>query len=298
MNTKVIKRNKTVMKTLKSIHSFRDKMDIEKQRRSQETLGILFSPTKGLSYENFKIEDVPVEWIHKTKAKDTKHIILYFHGGAYITGNLTYARILGSKLASVTDVDVLAVEYRLAPENPYPAALEDAVKAWDYLISKGYNSNNIAIVGESAGGNLVLSLTHFLKSNKKSLPTALVCMSPWADLLSKGKSYKTKEDIDPILTKEFLEEAASVYANDLLNPLVSPLYSDFKDFPSTFIQVGSNEILLSDSIIIKDKLKTSGVDCQIEIWQGMWHVFQMFPMKKSMRAMQNVGIFLTSKFSN
>lgn len=298
MITKAIKANKTVIKTLKSLHSFRNKMNIEKRRRNQETLGVLFGSTKGISYETFKIEGLPVEWIHKIKANDTKHIILYFHGGAYTTGNLTYARILGTKLASVTDVDVLTVEYRLAPENPYPAALEDAIKAWDYLINKGYDNNNIAVVGESAGGNLVLSLIQFLKSNKKSLPTALVCMSPWADLMSKGKSYEIKKDIDPILTKEFLEESASLYAKDLLNPLVSPLYSDFKEFPSTFIQVGSNEILLSDSIIIKDKLKAAGVDCYIEVWQGMWHVFQMFPMKKSMRAMQNVGIFLTSKFSN
>jgi len=293
-------RNKNIMKTLKTIHGFKEKMDIEKQRKGQETLGLLFSPVKGIIYETFKINDMYVEWIHKTKTNDTKHIILYFHGGAYLTGNLGYARILGAKLACTTDIDVLAIDYRLAPENPYPCQLEDAIKAWDYLLTKGYKSKNIAVIGESAGGNLVLSLANYLKMYNRQLPSSLICMSPWTDLLSTGKSIKTKKDLDPMLTKEFLIEATKAYAgdNNLNNPLISPLYGDFENFPSTLIQVGSNEILLSDSIMLKQRMREKNVDCYIEVWQGMWHVFQMFPMKKANLAMKNVSIFLNTHFAN
>lgn len=300
MNTKNTDRNKSIMKALKSIHGFRDKMDIQKQRRSQETLGLLFSPMKGIVYETFKIDDMPVEWLHKDKSNDNKHIILYFHGGAYLTGNLVYARILGAKLAACTEIDVLTIDYRLAPENPFPAALEDATRAWNYLINKGYKSDNIAIVGESAGGNLVLSLANYLKQNNEPLPAALVCMSPWIDFLDTGKSRITKKEFDPMLTDEFLNEAKKAYAcnNDLADPLISPIYGNFKGFPPTFIQVGTNEILLSDSITLKNRLTKSNVDCYIEIWSGMWHVFQMFPIRKANRAIQNTSIFLISKLQN
>lgn len=290
------KRNKAIMKTLKSIHGFKAKMNIEEQRLSQEALGLLFSPVKGVIYETFEINGMSVEWIHKSKTNNSKHIILYFHGGAYITGNLGYARILGAKLACGTDIDVLAIDYRLAPENPYPAQLQDALKAWNYLLRKGYDGKNIALVGESAGGNLVLSLTNYLKLYNRELPAAIVCMSPWTDLLSTGKSIESKKNVDPMLTKEFLNEATKTYAgnNDLANPLISPLYGDFKGFPSTLIQVGSNEILLSDSLMLKERMSKEDVDCYIEVWRGMWHVFQMFPIKKANRAMQNISIFLTS----
>lgn len=299
MNDKSIKRNQSIMKALKSVHGFKEKMDIENQRRSQEALGLLFSPVKGITYETFKIDELAVEWIHKNKTNDENHIILYFHGGAYLTGNLTYARILGAKLASTVEVDVLAIDYRLAPEHPFPSALEDALKAWEFLISKGYKAKNISLVGESAGGNLVLSLANYLHSKNLKLPNSLVCMSPWTDLLATGKSHKLKKDLDPMITAEFLKEATKVYTcdNDLSNPLISPLYGDFDGFPPTFIQVGSNEVLLSDSTMLYQKLKSQEVECYIEIWKGMWHVFQMFPMKKANRAMQNISIFLISQFS-
>lgn len=300
MNTKNANKNEAFMKALKSIHSIKDKLDLEKQRQGQEALGILFSPNKGISYKAVEIDGMSAEIVHKVKTYDTKHIILYFHGGAYITGNLNYARIISAKLAFVTGIDVLAIEYRLAPENPYPSQLEDAVKAWNYLIDNGYSSNNISIAGESAGGNLVLSLMHYFKIHEMNFPTSLVCMSPWTDLLSKGESYETKKDIDPMITIEFLKSAVEVYAldNDLSNPLISPIYGNFKGFPPTLIQVGSNEILLSDSLRLKDKLTDVGADCHIEIWKGMWHVFQMFPMKRATRAIQNAGIFITSGFTH
>lgn len=290
--------NRAIMKALKSIHGFKEKMDIQNQRRSQEALGMLFSPAKGMSYEAFKIENMNSEWIHKNGTNDMEHVILYFHGGAYLTGNLNYARILGAKLAQITDIDVMSIDYRLAPENPYPAQLEDAVKSWNYLLDKGYRAKNIALVGESAGGNLVLSLANYLKIHGKRMPSSIVCMSPWTDLLATGKSIEIKQELDPMLTKEFLDEATKAYCSngDLSNPLISPLYGDFKDFPPTFIQVGKNEILLSDSLNLKKRLEQVDVECYIEIWNGMWHVFQMFPMKKATRAMQNIAIFLTAHF--
>ncbi len=291
---------KTMMKTLKSLHNFREKMDIEKQRKSQETLGRLFSTTKEITWETLYIDNLPAQWVYKNKTNNTKNVILYFHGGAYITGNLTYARILATKLAFNTELNVLSIDYRLAPENPYPCALEDAIKAWDYLLSKGYSNENIALVGESAGGNLVLALVHYLKLNRRSLPKSIVCMSPWIDLTHTGKSHETKKNIDPMLTTKFLSDSAKMYVdeNDLTSLLVSPIYGDFSNFPKTFIQVGSNEILLSDSLTMKNKLIAEHCDCTLEVWKGMWHVFQMFPLKKSNKAIKNISIFLTATFAD
>lgn len=296
MNKKKVIKNEAVIKALKSIHSLKDNMDIQKQRAAQETLGNLFSKARGVQYNSFNIGAMSAEWIKKSKGLDHTNVILYCHGGAYLTGNIIYARILGTKLAKACGYSVLTIDYRLAPENPYPAALEDAKKAWDYLITCGYSAENIILAGESAGGNLILSLTHYLKQKKSALPMALVCMSPWTNLNLEGESYQTKKGVDPILTYDFLKSARSYYAvdSDISDCLISPLYGNFEGFPKTFIQVGSNEVLLDDSIGLRDKLLRSNVECRLEVWEGMWHVFQMFPIKKSTRALQNISIFLTS----
>jgi acetyl esterase/lipase len=296
VNRKNVKKSEAVIKTLKSIHSIKDNMDIDKQRHAQETLGNLFTKVRGIDYESLKIGDMNAEWIKKARGYDHTKVILYCHGGAYLTGNIAYSRILGTKLAKACGFPVLTIEYRLAPENPYPAALEDAKLAWDYLIECGYSADHIVLAGESAGGNLILSLAHYLKLKNEALPTALVCMSPWTNLNTTSESYETKKDVDPILTYEFLKSATNDYArdNDLSNPLISPLYGDFDGFPPTFIQVGSNEILLDDSIHLRDRLLSCNVECYLEVWEGMWHVFQMLPMKKATRALQNISIFLTS----
>ena len=288
-----------VMRALKSIHSSTspDSMnpeDLERQRAGQELLGHLVSPRKGISWEPFDLYGMPAAWARPKRRADARRVILYCHGGGYTSGNLGYSRPLASKLADVTGREVLCFEYRLAPEHPYPAAVEDALKAWDYLMYLGYGARDVAVAGDSAGGNLALVLCHRLKATRRRLPARLVLMSPWTDMTMTGQSYGTRAEIDPMLTADYIKAVRQVYAaeHDLTDPTLSPLLGDLRGFPSTLIQVGSNEILYSDSVRLRDRLHRAGVLCRLQVWKDMWHVFQMFPMHKAELAMEQAGEFL------
>ena len=199
-----------------------------------------------------------------------------------------------NKLSSTTSMDVLSFDYRLAPEHPYPSATEDAMAVWDYLMHLGYGARDVIVAGDSAGGNLALSLVLKLKEQKRILPRGLILFSPWTDLTGSGKSYETKVDVDPILNREYLDNAIAAYASgqDLKNPLISPLFGNFTGFPPTYIQVGSNELLLSDSLLLKKNLEKYHVPVRLEEYKGMWHVFQMSPFKTAYDAMDQVAEFI------
>ena len=211
-----------------------------------------------------------------------------------MTGSYRYARSITNKLASSTSMDVLSFDYRLAPEHPYPAAIEDALKVWDYLMYQGYGARDIIIAGDSAGGNLALTLTLALKEQGRLLPRGLLLFSPWTDMTHSGKSYETKTDVDPILTLDYIEEAIKAYADgeDLTDPMISPVFADFTGFPQTFIQVGTNEILLSDSLKLDKQMLKHRVPVRIEQYKGMWHVFQMAPFKTAYEAMDEAAEFI------
>lgn len=293
-----------LMRALKAIHSATNPAslapeDLERQRKGQELLGRLISPMLGIAWEPFKLGPMPAAWTRPERGHDRKHAILYCHGGGYTSGNLGYAKILSSKLAYVTGYEVLSFEYRLAPEHPYPAALEDAVHAWDYLMHQGYGARDVIVAGDSAGGNLALCLTLTLKEQRRMLPKALILMSPWTDLTSSGKSYVENVEIDPMITNDYIRAVRAAYAGeeaDFSNPMLSPLFGDLSGFPPVFIQAGSNEILLSDSVRLRDRLVMAGVPCRLEVWNDLWHVFQMFPMKKANEAMESIGRFLLEMF--
>ena len=223
-----------------------------------------------------------------------KYVLLYCHGGGYNTGSLKYARSITNKLAASTSMDVLSFDYRLAPENPYPAALNDAVKVWDYLMYLGYGARDVILAGDSAGGNLALVLTLKLKEQRRILPRGLVLFSPWTDLTRSGSSHKSRSGIDPILTEEYLSRAIQDYAADadLQDPFLSPLYGDFHDFPPTLIQAGSNGILLSDAQDLHKQMIRHHVGARITVYQGMWHVFQMSPFKTAYEAMEQAAEFI------
>jgi len=211
-----------------------------------------------------------------------------------MTGSCQYARTLTTKLALSTSMDVLCFDYRLAPEHPYPAAHEDALKAWDYLMLLGYGARDIIVAGDSAGGNMALALVHRLKMQERLLPRGLVLMSPWTDLTASGKSYEGRAEVDPVLSASYIEHVTKAYAEgqDLCNPLISPLFGDFTGFPRTYIQVGDNEILLNDSTQLYKKMQKDGVAVSIDIFKGMWHVFQMSPFKKAYEAMDKNAEFI------
>ena len=295
------KRNANLMNLIKRMHGVVENADIEKHRQSQNHFGALLGNSKDVLIEDVSIRDHPSageilqgEWVYVNRAHMKKYVLLHCHGGGYSTGSSLYARTLTSKLAESTSMDVLCFDYRLAPEHPYPAALEDAMRTWNYLMLLGYGARDVIVTGDSAGGNLALALTLKLKQEKRLLPRAIILMSPWTDLTSTGKSFQTKAEADPVLNCAYIDRMVQAYAKDrdLTEPLISPLFGDFEGFPPTYIQVGENEILLSDALRLHRTFVEKNVPVKIDIYPGMWHVFQMSPVKAARAAMDKNAEFI------
>lgn len=286
--------NQRLMQLVRRAHGLVENPDIEKHRQSQDHIGEILGNTKEMHYEEFKIGEMDAEWVSVNRAHMKKYVILYCHGGGYSTGSRKYARTLTTKLASSTFMDVLCFDYRLAPEHPYPAALEDAMKAWDYLMLLGYGAREVIVAGDSAGGNLALTLVLQLKSQQRLLPRGLVLMSPWTDLTSSGESFQKRAELDPVLNAEYIDRMKLAYAagHDLRDPLISPLWGDHREFPPAYIQVGDNEILYSDAWRLYERLLEQHVSVRFEHFTGMWHVFQMSPFKTAYEAMDRIAEFI------
>ena len=287
------------MRILKALHSATAPGDmtsaeLEKQRRSQELLGQLAAPMSGLSWEEFSLSGMKAAWMRLERPHRHARCVLYCHGGGYTSGNLGYSRVLASKLVRSTGLDTLSFEYRLAPEHPYPDALEDAFRAWDHLMYLGYGAKDVVLAGDSAGGNMALVLCLALRRAGRMLPGALLLMSPWTDMTASGASYSERAEADPILTNEYIQAVREAYAPgaDYSRPEFSPLFGDFSAFPPALIQVGTHEILYSDSERLAERMKAAGCYCRLEVWENMWHVFQMAPAKKSAAAMESMAHFL------
>lgn len=224
--------------------------------------------------------------------------ILQLHGGGYVGAvrnkYYTFAKYYSELSGGYA---VLTPDYRVAPENPYPAALEDAVDAFLWLLERGYKSEQIIIAGDSAGGGLSMALCMYLRDHNLGMPKAIIAMSPWTDLTASGKSYVDNYEVDPLFgnTRESM-----IYNNpypgehSLKEPYISPLFGDFNGFPPTLIQVGSLEMLLSDSVSAAEKIKASSGNVKLSVYDGMFHVFQMCFNKipESKLAWKEIGVFL------
>lgn len=294
MKEKTSKRNQNLMQLIKRVHGLVENPDLEKHRQSQNHLGTILGNTRDINYREIDIDGLYAEWVSVNRVHMKKYVILHCHGGGYSTGSSLYARTLTSKLASSTSMDVLCFDYRLAPEHPFPAATEDAMKVWNYLMLLGYGARDIILTGDSAGGNLALALTLKLKEEGRLLPRGLVLMSPWTDLTNSGESFMAKAEVDPVLDSDYINRMIQTYADgqDLKNPMVSPLFGDFDGFPPVYIQVGENEILLSDSIRLHQAFVDANVSVKLDIYKGMWHVFQMSPIKPAREAMDKNAEFI------
>ena len=296
----ISKKNQGLLNLVKRVHGVVENIDIEKHRQSQDQLGALFGQSKAVLIKEVDIGGMYGEWLCVNRAHMKKYVIMYCHGGGYSTGSSLYGRTLTTRLASSTSMDVLSFDYRLAPEHPYPAAIEDAMKAWNNLMLFGYGARDVILVGDSAGGNLALALTHQLKKEGRLLPRGIVLLSPWTDMTSSGKTHETKEGIDPVLNAAYLQEAIENYlgkdydAELLKDPSVSPLFGEFEGFPPTYIQVGDQEILQSDSVLLYKKMQQAGVNVTLDVFKGMWHVFQMSPFKTAAEAMDKNAEFIFS----
>jgi monoterpene epsilon-lactone hydrolase len=222
--------------------------------------------------------NVSGEWITSTANTGRKAVVLYVHGGAFVAGSCLSSRCMSVNLAKATDLPVLSLNYRLAPEYPFPAALEDVTAAYHWLLASGVQPQELIMVGDSAGGNLVLAALLLLRDAGDPLPAAAILLSPWIDLATTGRSFLSLADVDPYLTPPFMQIAARRYLGKVSPtlPLASPLYGDLRALPPMFIQVGSDEILIDDSIRLAQRINEVGGVVHLEVWQRMWHVWHYF----------------------
>ena len=291
-----------LMKALKAVNSIAGKSlteeDLRKQRSSMELAGRLAAPTGGVTLKQFKVGKIPCEWVKPDLAHNPQYVILYSHGGAYTCGGLDYARILAAKLAVSTGFTVVSFEYRLAPENKFPAALEDGIAVWHYLQEKGYGSDKIILSGDSAGGHLSVCMTqHFLNEGKEP-PRMLLLFSPWTDMTIKSKSYQQYDGKDPILTKHYVESVRDAVIGtdvDPADPKYTPLNGDFQSFPTTFVQVGKTEILYEDSAALVRKINKAEGKAKLDVEKDGWHVYQQMPLPVANRAMKRLSDFVSAE---
>jgi epsilon-lactone hydrolase len=232
---------------------------------------------------------------------DSANVILYFHGGVYVIGSADSSVPLVADLARRTNAKVISVDYRLAPENPYPAAVEDARAAYDGLLSRGVDPSNIAISGESAGGGLTAAVLLTLRDADMPMPSSAFVMSPWADLTLTGNTIVDRQDVDPILTGEALslrvgDYVASAHASD---PFISPVFADLRGLPPMLIQVGSHEILLSDAVRFAERAANADVEVTLEVVPGVPHVFQAYAavLDEGDAALNRAASFLNAHFA-
>ncbi|WP_295343557.1 alpha/beta hydrolase fold domain-containing protein [uncultured Subdoligranulum sp.] len=209
--------NEAILAALRKVHNIASPAstapeDLKRQRLGQETLGCLLTPPIGFSWEPFEIEGIPAAWVRPEGGHDRSKMILYCHGGGYTSGTLGYARLLASRMALATGYEVLAFQYRLAPEHPYPEALEDARLVWEHLMFLGWGAREIILAGDSAGGNLALELALDLRDADRMLPWRLVLFSPWTDMTATADSYTECAEKDPLLTREYIEAVRDAYA--------------------------------------------------------------------------------------
>ncbi|OLS33674.1 alpha/beta hydrolase [Bacillus sp. MRMR6] len=247
--------------------------------------------------EKLEIDGIYAEWL-STEQSAADKVILYLHGGAYGYCSADTHRSLAARIMREAGVKVLLPEYRLAPEHPFPAAIEDAVTVYHWLQEQGYQPEDIIFAGDSAGGGLSVSAALMLRDMNEPLPAAIICLSPWVDLTGGGESYSKNKAKDPYLNAELALRAARAYAGNepLTHPLISPVYADLTGLPPLFIQVGSIEILLSDAEKLAHKAILSGVEVTFTVWKGMWHVFQMSrKMTEAKRAVMEIGIYLLGR---
>jgi acetyl esterase/lipase len=228
---------------------------------------------------------------------DSSRVLMFFHGGGYCSGSIRSHRRMVTEAGRTAGVRTLAVGYRLAPEHPYPAAHADAMTAWRYLRAHGIAANHIAVGGDSAGGNLTITLINRLRAMGEPQPACAWLASPWTDLTMTGATLVTKDVDDPLIHKGYLEELAIAYApapHDRRDPLISPLFADLRGFPPTLIQVGSAETLLDDAVRFAAAAGAADVNVTLEVWPYMIHAWPLWNAKleDGRKALARVGAFI------
>lgn len=277
------------------------KLMIELSRYQSEYVNLhAYEPfPNDVKFKQIDADGVPAEWIINPDVSD-RPILFYLFGGGYVMGTLKIRRRIPFLISRMSKLRCLNIGYRLAPEHPFPAALEDSIKAYRWLLSTGIAAENIILTGASAGGGLAIATILKLRELGVPKPAAAVLLSPWVDLALTGDSLKTNAEFEPNVTIPILRNLANAYlqGEDPKHPLVSPIYTNLEGIPPLLIQAGSVEVLLDDSVRLAEHAKAAGVDVTLEVWEGMTHVFQTFgdALPKSRQAIENIRQFIQKIF--
>lgn len=268
---------------------------VEESRAGMEQLAELFPVSPDVRLEPVSADGVPAEWIAAPEATADR-TIFYLHGGGYTLGSINTHREMVSRLSRAAGARALAINYRLAPEHPFPAAVEDSTAAYRWLLGNGLNPGRIVIAGDSAGGGLTMATLVALRDAGDPLPAAAVCLSPWVDLEGLGESATTKAAVDPMIQGKMIAEGGKAYLGGAHphTPLAAPLYADLTGLPPLLLQVGTSEVLLDDSTRLAERAKSAGVDVTLEPWDDMIHVWQIFAamLPEGQQAIDRIGEFV------
>jgi monoterpene epsilon-lactone hydrolase len=273
---------------------------IDQLRKETGTAGALIPLPDNTKFKRILAGNVYAEWITCGDV-DTDKIFMFIHGGGYYRGSIAATRATVARISAEAKVRCLSIEYRLAPEHPFPAAVDDTYTAYNWLLKEGINPKNIIVSGQSAGGGLCLALLLKIKENNGFQPKGAVAISPWTDLSQSGKTMITNANIDPVISKQYLDRMANLYLSKTPNisPLASPLYGDLSGLPPLLVQVGSAETLLDDSKRFVERAKEAKVDVQIEVWQDMFHGWHgsAHILKEAEEAIKSIGLFCRNLFN-
>ena len=268
---------------------------LERRKRLDE-VGSAWSAAGDVTHEAVDVDGIAGEWSIAPGSRADR-ALLFFHGGGYCSGSIRSHRFLVTEAGRAGGLRTLAVEYRLAPEHPFPAAFDDALTAWRFLRRNGLPARHIAVGGDSAGGGLTVALMNRLKGMDEALPACAWLLSPWTDLTMSGGTQKTKDEVDPLIHKGYLEELADAYVPrgiDRRDPRISVLNADLKGLPPMLIQVGSAETLLDDAVRLAGEAGAQDVSVRLEIWPRMIHAWPLWHrhLESGRRALANAGAFL------
>ena len=245
--------------------------------------------------ERVGVNGIPAEWIIAPESQENQ-VILYLHGGGYLFGSARTHRVMLAHMARAAKARVLALDYRLAPEIPFPAPVEDSVSAYRWLLAEGISAKKVVIGGDSAGGGLAVAALVALRAVGEPMPAAGVCISAWTDMESTGQSHTTNAESDPSVSKERLLKIAKVYLDgkEPTAPLASPIHADLTGLPPLLLQVGSIEVLLDDSTLLKSRAKAAGVSVEMEVWDDMPHVWHHYApiLPEARKAIGRIGEFV------
>jgi len=316
---------KTSVKLLRSqiglIKPMLENCSLSTVRKGQNAIGELMANTykNNVTCEDVSVSDIECSMI-TPKDELSSGVILYLHGGGYISGGLAYAKGFGSTLAAKCGIRVFCAAYRLAPEYPFPTALEDSLEAYGYLLSNGYDPSRIIICGESAGGGLCYSFCQKLNEKGRTLPAAIIAISPWTDLTMSGASYETNKKKDVSMSRERLKYFADCYTYGCVadgkgvfpktnpnaeedaiikrNPRMSPVFGDLSKMPPSMIFVGGDEIMLDDSVALHEKLQNAGCESELKITPGMWHGYPLYCIKDYESDFDDISAFIRKRISS